>query len=98
MGDPLEVIRLASMIDTESFPDGLSSRRAQVHLDLAWAQAQRRHDPESVLHLLEVERLAPELLRYAVIPREIIRELLKRERRGQTPALRLIARRAGLLR
>lgn len=96
-GDPPEVVRLASAIDTDALPEGLQSRRAQVSLDLAWAQAQRKHDPEAVLHLRDVERAAPELLRYGVIAHEIIRELLKRERRGRTPALRQIARRAGII-
>lgn len=98
IGDPQEVLSLASFIHTDALPEGLRSRRAQVHLDLAWAQAQQKHDPEAVLHLVEVEHVAPELLRYGVIPREIISSLLRRERRGRTPALRLIARRAGILR
>lgn len=34
------------------FPEGLISRRAQVHLDLAWAQAQRKRDAETTLHLV----------------------------------------------
>ncbi|MQA04329.1 MAG: helix-turn-helix domain-containing protein [Streptosporangiales bacterium] len=97
MGDPYEVLSLAGFIDTDALPEGLRSRRAQVHLDLAWAQAQQKRDPEAVLHLVEAERVAPELLRYGVIPREIISTLLKRERRGRTPALRPIARRAGIL-
>ncbi|MQA17356.1 MAG: transcriptional regulator [Pseudonocardiaceae bacterium] len=98
MGDPQEVLSLASFVQPDAMPEGLLSRRAQLHLDLAWAQAQQKRDPEAVLHLVEVERIAPELVRYGVIPREIIRTLLKRERRGRTPALRQVARRAGILR
>lgn len=40
-----------------------------MHLDLAWAQAQRKRDAEAVLHLMEAERTAPEALRYNIIAR-----------------------------
>jgi hypothetical protein len=78
-------------------PVGLNSRRAQVHLDLAWAQSQRRRDADAVLNLLEAERLAPEAVRYNVIIRELIRELLAREKRSKTSALHSLAVRAGVL-
>ena len=81
----------------EGLPQGLHSRRAQVHLDLAWAQAQRKRDAEAVLHLLEAERVAPEALRYNVIAREIVREMLTRANRGHTSALQSLATRAGVL-
>ena len=97
MGDPHDVLRHASFVDSNAMPEGLKSRRAQLHFDLAWAQVQRRHDPEAVLHLLEIEHVAPESLRYNVLLHEMIRELLKRERRNRTPALRQIAMRAGVL-
>lgn len=97
MGDPYDVLRHASLVDTNAMPEGLKSRRAQLHFDLAWAQVQRRHDPEAVLHLLEIEHTAPESLRYNVLLHEMMRELLKRERRNRTPALRQIAMRAGVL-
>jgi hypothetical protein len=98
MGDPLAVLNTASLIDIEALPDGLRGRRSMLHVNLAWAQVQRRNDPEATLHLLEVERVAPELLKFHVISREMIREMLKRERRNRTPALRQIATRAGVLR
>jgi integrase len=40
------------------------SRRAQIQLDLAWAQAQRKRDAEATLHLLDAERVAPEAIRH----------------------------------
>ncbi len=43
------------------------------------------------------ERVAPELLRYYVTSHVIIRDLLRRERQAQTPALRPLAARAGVL-
>ena len=97
MGDAAEAVRLAADVDPQRMPEGLTSRRAQVHLDLAWAQAQRKHDAEATLHLLEAERTAPEALRYNVIVRELVRDMLARSGRSQTKALSDLAVRAGVI-
>jgi hypothetical protein len=47
---------------------------------------------------MEAERVAPQILRYNIVAREILRELLKRERRSSTPGLCALATRAGVLR
>lgn len=97
MGDAAGAVQLAADLDTSNFPEGLISRRAQVHLDLAWAQAQRKRDAEATLHLLEAERTAPEAMRYNVIVRELVRDMLARGTRSQTTALTQLATRAGVL-
>lgn len=97
LGDPAGAVRASSTIDPERLPPGLNSRRAQVHLDLAWAQAQRKKDSDAVLHLLEAEQTAPEAVRYNVVARELIRELLVRQRRMKTSTLHRLAVRAGVL-
>ena len=97
LGDAGEALRAATAVDQERLPPGLLSRRAQVNLDLAWAQAQRRRDAEATLHLLEAERIAPQVMRHNVIAQEIVREMLARGARRQTTALSLLAERAGLL-
>lgn len=97
MGDAGEALRIAADLDTSNFPEGLASRRAQVHLDLAWAQAQRKRDAEATLHLLEAERTAPEALRYNVIVRELLREMLARSGKQKTRALHDLAVRSGVL-
>jgi transcriptional regulator with XRE-family HTH domain len=97
MGDAGEAVRLAADVDTTAMPEGLTSRRAQVHLDLAWAQAQRKRDAEATLHLMEAERTAPEAVRYNVIVRELVREMLARSGRSQTSALTGLATRAGVI-
>ena len=68
-----------------------------MNVDLAWAQAQRRRDAEATLHLLEAERVAPQVIRHNVIAQEIVREMLARGIRSQTQQLSLLAQRAGLL-
>jgi hypothetical protein len=97
MGDAGEAVRLAADVDTDQLPEGLTSRRAQVHLDLAWAQAQRKRDAEATLHLMEAERTAPEAVRYNSLVRELIREMLARSGKGPTSALNDLAVRAGVI-
>ena len=97
LGDAGEAIRLAAHVDPQRLPVGLTGRRAQLSLDLAWAQTQRRRDAEATLHLLEAERVGPETVRHNVIAQELIRELLSRKARSQTSALSDLAVRAGIL-
>lgn len=97
MGDAAEALRVAASVDTDQLPEGLTSRRAQVHLDLAWAQGQRKRDAEATLHLLEAERTAPEAVRYNVMVRELVRDMLTRAGRSQTSALTDLAVRSGVL-
>lgn len=97
LGDPAEALNAAAAVDVDRLPAGLHSRRAQVHLDLAWAQAQRKRDAEATLHLLEAERAAPEAIRYNVMARETLREMLGRQRKKPTRTLTDLAARAGAL-
>ena len=97
LGDSTIAIARAEEIDTASLPEGLKSRRAQVHIDTAWAYSQHREDAAVVVNLMEAERVAPQALKYNVIVREMLRELLKRERKSATPGLRAISKRAGVL-
>jgi transcriptional regulator with XRE-family HTH domain len=95
--DPRTAIARADHIDTSKMPGGLRSRRAQVHIDTAWAYTQERTDPAVVINLMEAERVAPEAVHYNGKVRQILTELLKRERRSATPGLRQLAQRSGLL-
>jgi transcriptional regulator with XRE-family HTH domain len=96
LGDPGEALRAAADVDPTQLADGLRSRRAQVYLDLAWAQAQRKRDAEATLHLLEAERAAPEMIRYNAMVRDLLREILARARRPNS-VLHELSVRAGVL-
>jgi transcriptional regulator with XRE-family HTH domain len=97
LGDVADALRAAAEVNQDRLPPGLLSRRAQVNLDLAWANSQRRRDAEATLQLLEAERIAPQVIRHNVIAQEIVREMLARGSRRQTSALTMLAERAGLL-
>lgn len=97
LGDPCEAGRIAADVDAGRLPEGLSSRRAQVHIELAWAQSQRKRDAEATLQLLAAERIAPEAVRYNVLVRELVLELLARTGRRQASALSDLATRSGVI-
>jgi hypothetical protein len=98
LGEADQALRMAAGVDPRRLPEGLRSRRAQVHLDVAWAQAQRKRDAEAILDLLEAERVAPEAVRHNVMARDIVRQMLARgDRQRRSSALRDLAARAGVL-
>lgn len=97
LGDPAAALDAAAEVDLDALPSGLLSRRAQVNLDLAWAQAQRRRDAEATLNLLAAEKAAPEAVAQNVMAREVMREMLARAKRGNGNALQALATRAGVL-
>jgi hypothetical protein len=96
LGDPAEALRAATDVEPTRMMAGLQSRRAQVSLDLAWAQAQRKRDAEATLHLLEAERCAPEAIRYNAMVGDLVREMLARARRPSS-VLHDLSVRAGVL-
>ncbi|MFE7203872.1 helix-turn-helix domain-containing protein [Pseudonocardia alni] len=97
LGNPGAALDAAAAVDLDSLPTGLLSRRAQVNLDLAWAQAQRRRDAEATLNLLAAEKAAPEAVAQNVVAREIMRTMLARAKRGNGNALQALATRSGVL-
>ena len=97
LGNPGTALDAAAAVDLDALPAGLMSRRAQVNLDLAWAQAQRRRDAEATLNLLAAEKAAPEAVAQNVVAREIMRTMLSRAKRGNGDALQALATRSGVL-
>lgn len=96
LNDPRGALATAERLDITALPAGLNGRQAQFHMDSAWAHAQLTEDPQAVIHLLETERVAPELVRANPNARSLIEDLLARERRREVPALRGLALRAGV--
>lgn len=96
LGRADQALALSDRLDTSALPAGLTSRRCQVHLDLAHACTDKREDPVAVLHLLEAERVAPQAMQANIDARRTLAELLRREQRSRTPGLRSLAQRAGV--
>lgn len=97
LGDAAEAVRLSHLIDPTNLPPNLTSRRAQLHLDLAWAYVQQRRDSDAILQILEVEQIAPQLVQYHPVIRQSVRDILARSRTGNTGILHDLAVRAGIL-
>ncbi|MFI5489216.1 hypothetical protein [Micromonospora echinaurantiaca] len=95
--DNRQALRTADQLDSSQLPMTLTSRRAQVHLDLAAAHsATGSSDPQAMLQLLEYERLVPEAIKLNATAAKLIAKLLRRERPSHTPGLRALADRAGV--
>lgn len=89
LGQPVEALRHARQV--AAVPLASAERRAHHLIDVARSHGQQLRDPDAVRALLGAERLAPEEVRYAVFARQLVRDLLARERRDATPGLRGLA-------
>ncbi|WP_244298757.1 hypothetical protein [Micromonospora cremea] len=97
-GNADRALEIGARLDTSRLPTALVGRRAQVQVDLAAATMRSPGDKSvSVLHLLEAERIAAEMVHANVQARTLLLDLLAKERRAATPGLRPLAERAGLL-
>jgi hypothetical protein len=96
LGDAPAALAAAGVVDLDRLPEGLRSRRVQIQLDIAWAQAQRRRDAEALVALLEVERAAPQVTQRNAVARGTIRQLLARARGTSGAAMRGLAHGAGV--
>ncbi|MDM4722658.1 helix-turn-helix transcriptional regulator [Micromonospora sp. WMMA1363] len=97
-GNADQAIQIGTRLDTSRLPMMLVGRRAQVHVDLAAAALMSSGDSSiPVLHLLEAERVAAEVVHANVQARTLLLDLLARQRGTATPGLRPLAGRAGLL-
>lgn len=71
--------------------------RARHLADRAFALVALDRDEAATETLLEIERMAPQWMRYQAYPRATVRELVERERRVRTPRLRELAERLGVV-
>lgn len=96
LDDPDGVLSAGARLDVDSMPPGLCGRRGQYHLDSAWAHSRRGEPVSAVVHLLEAERVAPEVVRAQRTnrtARALVEELLARPHRRAVPGLRGLAAR-----
>jgi transcriptional regulator with XRE-family HTH domain len=96
LGDAGEAVRLSHRVNPSDLPAGLVSRRAQLHLDLAWAYTQHRRDAEAIVQLLEAEQIAPQLIQFHPVVRDAVADLVGRSRTS-SGVLHDLAIRAGVL-
>jgi len=89
LGDVVEALRIADTVNLEDLPN--DERRATFLIEVAHAHGLRRDDAAAVAAMLEAEYHAPDMTRYSVLTRELVRMCLSRERRSRTPGLRRLA-------
>jgi len=94
LGDAGEALRRAAPVDASRLS---VERRGRFLLDVARAYAQRRKTAEAVRAIEEAEALTPEQVRSHPMVREMVRDLLRGERRRVSPELRRLAERVGVL-
>jgi hypothetical protein len=94
LGRTGEALRAAAAVD----PASLSvERRARFLVDVARSHAQARSAEQAVRTLRQAEELAPELVRYHAMCREMVRDLMRRSRGRLSPELQGLARRMGVV-
>jgi transcriptional regulator with XRE-family HTH domain len=94
-GEVVAALRRAPMVDLSALPS--LERRSTHYVNVSRAYALRRHDAEALAAMLLAERFNPEGLSYNMLARDLVRALLRRERRQAMPGLRGLARRMHLL-
>jgi hypothetical protein len=94
--DPRDAVAIGGRIDTGKLPAPLISRRAQVHVDIAEGYSRLGDHSAATMHVLEIERIAPQLLQLNQQTRNTIVATLRRARGSTVPILRGVAERAGL--
>ncbi len=96
LGDGKKALRRSSEVIADKLPPSLKERRAHHLMHVARAHALLHHDASAVTTLLDAERCAPGDVRRSSISRDLVFDLLKRERRGAAPGLRELADRLAI--
>lgn len=94
LGDAGEALRKAATIDVSALSP---ERRGRFLIAVARAYAQRRRTDDAVRSLREAEAVTPQQVQDHELVREMVRELLRAERRRSNPELRALAQRVGVL-
>jgi len=94
MGDADLAIQRARRVDTDGIP--CRERQARYLIDVARAYSQIRKDAVALQVISDAHKRAPEYVTNHVMGRDVVAELLERERRTITPGLRTLARKMGM--
>ncbi|NUK50096.1 helix-turn-helix transcriptional regulator [Streptomyces lunaelactis] len=94
-GDAVEGLRLADQVDTAQLPS--RERQFTFGLEVARCYDLRREDAAVLVHLLELEDLAPEDLQRSPLARELVVSLVQRSRPTYRRQATALAERLSLL-
>jgi transcriptional regulator with XRE-family HTH domain len=94
MGDGELAARRAKKVDTNAILS--RERQARYLMDVARAYTQTRKDAAALTVISDAYKRAPEYVANHVMAREVVAELLERERRSITPGLRTLAKKLGV--
>jgi transcriptional regulator with XRE-family HTH domain len=95
LGDAREAARRVPDVDLGRLPRELTERRGRFLIDVSRAHAHLKNDSAALDALLQAERIAPDELRSHRLTRDVLADLLARERRGS--GLRELAARCGAI-
>jgi transcriptional regulator with XRE-family HTH domain len=96
LGKAGEAVRAAERLDVTHLQS--VERRSRYLIDVARGYVGRRDDVAAVHVLLQAEQESPEEVAHNLIVHEIVREMLRRDRKTITHELRGLARRVGVVR
>jgi transcriptional regulator with XRE-family HTH domain len=83
LGDPLDALRQAEHVDDGALPAELAERRTSHLITVAWSHYLRRHDDEALSALSTARAVAPEQLMFTYRVHDMLRQMLRRDRRGR---------------
>lgn len=95
LGRAGEAVRAAERLDPATLPS--VERRSRYLIDVARGYVGKRDDVACLHILLRAEKESPEEVAHSVLVHEIVREMLRRDRRTITGDLRGLATRIGLV-
>jgi hypothetical protein len=84
MGDPIDALRQAEHGDDTALPAELAERRASHLITVAWSHYLRRHDDDALSALTTARAAAPELLMFTHRVHDMLRQMLRRDRRRRS--------------
>jgi transcriptional regulator with XRE-family HTH domain len=95
LGRPDDVVELSARLDLNNVPS--VERRSSALISVARGLVRRGEDESAVLVLLDAERVSADGVHDSTIVRELLHELIVRDRARARPHVRGLARRGGLL-